>query len=101
MPPTATITARYIISLESETVSLDILLVLLHFCDIMVPIWNILCAGSNEDSSWELALLSAYSVKYAAMHDYISHTAVYKEFVTRVIGNAVGPDDSVIFGVQT
>lgn len=55
----------------------------------------------NGDPNWELALLSAYSVKYAAMHDLISQTAVYEEFVINVIGNSIGPDDSVIFGVQT
>lgn len=48
-----------------------------------------------------MALLSAYSVKYAAMHDLISQTTVYEEFVTNVIGNAVSPDGSAIFGAPT
>lgn len=55
---------------------------------------------NSQDASWTLALLSAYSVKYVAMHDLIAQTAVYQEFVMDIMNNAINSDSDVVFGSQ-
>lgn len=56
--------------------------------------------ANPQGASWTLAPLSAYSVKYVAMHDLIAQTTVYQEFVTNIVNSAINSDSSVVFGSQ-